>query len=255
MGSAVINSLKRYFTITVTKTGNGTVTPDVSEHIYQEGTTVPISIVESDLDYYHSETTVDAIPITVPYDLVVSGNHIIAHTFLETIPYLYSQNLISVIENDPLAPTTLNTVDKNAIKLLFRELWAINATQSNFFRPDAPSLSVLKAIYPFLGNNKFSKRWNLVNPLDTDAAYRITWNNPNNYTFDYGVTRGNGVDANGDTHFIHSNLNGAHFSTWLSDFYDSQSKNEFGYNIVKAYFLSKYVNISFGFSIFWRDSI
>jgi uncharacterized protein (TIGR02145 family) len=70
------------YTVTISKTGNGTITPDVGEHIYQEGTEVPISIVESDEDYYHESTTVDAVPVTVPYDLVVSGNHIIEHLFL-----------------------------------------------------------------------------------------------------------------------------------------------------------------------------
>jgi uncharacterized protein (TIGR02145 family) len=83
------------YTVTISKTGNGTITPDVGEHIYQEGTTVPISIVESDEGYYHESTTVDAVPVTVPYDLVVSGNHIIEHLFL---PW---QNIMDVFSTAP----------------------------------------------------------------------------------------------------------------------------------------------------------
>lgn len=60
--------------------------------------------------------------------------------------------------------------------------------------------SKLKAVYPMIGGNASTHKWNLINPQDTDAAFRMLW-------FGGGVHsktgwKGNGVDAYGDTRFF-----------------------------------------------------
>jgi len=73
-----------------------------------------------------------------------------------------------------------------------------------------------KAIYPFVGGTAFTHKFNLLNPLDTDAAYRLTffggWTHNSN-----GVTP-NGVNAYANTHFtesLHSaGLNDKHISIY-----------------------------------------
>ena len=55
----------------------------------------------------------------------------------------------------------------------------------------------MQSIYPFVGGTAFSHKWNLKNPADTDAAYRILWSgaithNSKGVAFDgssYGDTR------------------------------------------------------------------
>ena len=42
---------------------------------------------------------------------------------------------------------------------------------------------LLKAFYPLVGGTITSQKWNLMNPLDTDAAFRITFTQPSAYTF------------------------------------------------------------------------
>ena len=52
--------------------------------------------------------------------------------------------------------------------------------------------SKLFALYPFLGGTASSHKWNAINPVDSDAAFRIVWNG--------GVTHSsNGVQCNGTT--------------------------------------------------------
>ena len=47
----------------------------------------------------------------------------------------------------------------------------------------------MKALYPFVGGTASSHKWNLKNPLDTDAAYRLTFNG--------GITHSaNGIQGN-----------------------------------------------------------
>ena len=61
----------------------------------------------------------------------------------------------------------------------------------------------LYAIYPFLGGTALSHKWNLKNPLNTNAAFRL------NYTgtivHDANGFKGNGVNGFADTNFIPNN--------------------------------------------------
>ena len=60
--------------------------------------------------------------------------------------------------------------------------------------------SKIIALYPFLGGTAASHKWNAINPLDTDAAFRIVWNG--------GVTHdANGVQMNGTTGYGDTKIN------------------------------------------------
>lgn len=56
----------------------------------------------------------------------------------------------------------------------------------------------IKAAYPFIGNTATLHKWNLVNPNDSDAAFRLTFSG----TWTHAVTGAtpNGIDAFADTH-------------------------------------------------------
>lgn len=57
----------------------------------------------------------------------------------------------------------------------------------------------LDAIYPFVGGTAAAHKFNLKNPADTDAAFRITWNGTITHDAD-GIT-GDGSTGYGNTHF------------------------------------------------------
>ncbi len=67
----------------------------------------------------------------------------------------------------------------------------------------------MKAVYPFVGGSASSTKFNLKDPQDTDAAYRITWSGGITYT--NGVLS-NGTNGFGNTHFTPS-LNSTNNST------------------------------------------
>jgi len=64
----------------------------------------------------------------------------------------------------------------------------------------------MRAIYPFVGGSAASHKYNLKNPLDTDAAFRLTMNG--GLTHDANGVTGNGSTGYMDTHFKDSDFNG-----------------------------------------------
>jgi hypothetical protein len=85
------------------------------------------------------------------------------------------------------AAQTLSFTEKQAINNLVLDL-------------KAESLwSKLVALYPFIGANANTHRWNLINPQDTDAAFRLT--------FFGGVTHNaNGVTGNGTNGYYNTHI-------------------------------------------------
>lgn len=57
----------------------------------------------------------------------------------------------------------------------------------------------LDAIYPFVGGTAFTHKFNLKNPADTDAAFRITW--AGTVTHDANGITGDGSTGYGNTHY------------------------------------------------------
>jgi hypothetical protein len=83
--------------------------------------------------------------------------------------------------------------------------------------------SKLYAVYPMSPSdastiNDTTTKFNAVNPLDTDASFRITWTNTPLFSLSLGVGQNGSSNAFGNTHFIeNANMvagnNGATFST------------------------------------------
>lgn len=59
--------------------------------------------------------------------------------------------------------------------------------------------SKLKAVYPMIGGNAIAHKWNLMNPQDTDAAFRMLWYGAG--THSKTGFKGDGSTAYGDTLF------------------------------------------------------
>ena len=62
----------------------------------------------------------------------------------------------------------------------------------------------MKAVYPFVGGTSTTNKYNLKNPLDTDAAFRLVFNG--GITHSSTGVKGNGVNAYFDTWIIPSDL-------------------------------------------------
>lgn len=60
--------------------------------------------------------------------------------------------------------------------------------------------SKMAALYPFVGGTDTTHKFNLKDPRDLDAAYRITWSGT--ITHNSNGVQGNGSDGFGNTHFI-----------------------------------------------------
>lgn len=58
----------------------------------------------------------------------------------------------------------------------------------------------MKAIYPFIGGTAALHKWNLKNPLDTNAAFRLVFNG--GYTHSSTGIAGNGINAYADTFLV-----------------------------------------------------
>lgn len=64
-------------------------------------------------------------------------------------------------------------------------------------------LSEMLALYLYIGGTATTHKFNAVNPLDTDAAFRVTW--AGTITHSAQGVKGNGVNGWGDTHLIYAN--------------------------------------------------
>jgi hypothetical protein len=132
--------------------------------------------------------------------------------------------LVSVVSYDSDASafiTAANIVDtyqKNAINQLVVNLKA------------AGIWSKMKAIYPFVGGTAFSHKWNLKDPRDLDAAFRLTfiggWNHSST------GAKPNGTNAYADTFLVSDTmaLNSIHSSFYSrTNFTDNNYKINLGY--------------------------
>jgi hypothetical protein len=80
-------------------------------------------------------------------------------------------------------PTQINAINALVISLKTAGVW----TKS-------------KAIYPMIGGSASSHKFNLLNPVDTDAGFRIGFSG--GWTHNANGALSNGVNAYGDTHII-----------------------------------------------------
>jgi hypothetical protein len=95
-------------------------------------------------------------------------------------------------------PTQQNAINQLVINLKADGLW-----------------TKMKAVYPMVGGTAYSCKYNLVNPQDTDAAFRLVFNG--GWTFDNNGATPNGTNGYADTKLIPSSvlsISSAHFSKY-----------------------------------------
>jgi hypothetical protein len=102
------------------------------------------------------------------------------------VVYIYDSDAQLYITNAGIT----NENEKLASNYLFIEL------------KSASIYSKVKALYPYLGGTASSCKYNAVNPLDTNGAFRQTY--AGGVTFDYFGIKGNGVNGYADTFFVPS---------------------------------------------------
>ena len=74
-----------------------------------------------------------------------------------------------------LAAGITDNTQKTAITTFVKDLKAINTVQENFVNFTTPEDSICLAIYPIVGGSANSHKFNLINPADSDAAFRLTF--------------------------------------------------------------------------------
>lgn len=90
----------------------------------------------------------------------------------------------------------------------------------------------LKAAYPFVGGTATTHKWNLKNPLDTDAAFRLTFSG--GWFHSSNGAQGNGVNTNANTHV----LGGTHIvkgNAGFGEYSTTQSLNVSAFGIDSAF--------------------
>lgn len=102
---------------------------------------------------------------------------------------------------------TLTDTEKNAVNTLVLTLKSDGIWNS------------MQAVYPFVGGTGTSMKWNLKDPRDLDAAYRITWTGT--YTYDANGVQGSATQTSqrGDTKYtVNTNSagDGLHMSMYIN---------------------------------------
>ena len=107
---------------------------------------------------------------------------------------------IYAIEHDA-SPTILTSVQKASINIFCNDLDTINRLYPNFINYDDISLSRLKAVFPLIGGNSAAHKYNLITPLNTDAAFRLTYHGAVAPTHSALGIYTNGLSGYVNTHF------------------------------------------------------
>ena len=119
---------------------------------------------------------------------------------------------------------TLTTTEKDAVNQLVLDLKA-----------DSIWSNILYA-YPLVGGTATSHKWNLKNPLDTDAAYRVTWGSVMAHNSLGILGTSNNPSSYGDTHYNPS-LAGATEHTiamYINQGLTATPVNEYDYGAYRA---------------------
>jgi len=106
------------------------------------------------------------------------------------------------------AANITDTTQKNAINTLVTDLKTANIWTK------------MKALYPFVGGTALTHKWNLKDPRDLDAAYRLVFNG--GWTHSSTGALPNGTTAFADTKLKPTDIaqNSAHMSTYLRTLFD-----------------------------------
>jgi hypothetical protein len=110
-----------------------------------------------------------------------------------------ASEFINAVETDS-SPTTLNSIQEEALNKFTSALSNINRLQANFYNPDDLSSSKLKAVYVNVGGTVNAHKYNLVDPRNLDEAYRLT--NTGTQIYNLLGTFSNGADSKANTHYV-----------------------------------------------------
>lgn len=128
--------------------------------------------------------------------------------FTSTALYNYQPIVVSGIDPDAQAFITATGISGS------------NATAINTLVVDLKSYSLwdkMNVIYPFVGGTATTNKYNLKDPQDTDAAFRIQFNGT--VTHNASGSTGNGTNGWGRTYYIPSSnvtLNSEHISVYCN---------------------------------------
>ena len=97
----------------------------------------------------------------------------------------------------------------------------------------------MKALYPFVGGTASSHKWNLKNPLDTDAAFRLVFNG--GATHDSTGITGNNVNAFANT-FLNDqttlNIDSKHIAMYQRNILTTESGGSMGIGNSNRFYLN-----------------
>jgi hypothetical protein len=183
----------------------------------------PLSLVVEDATPTHvnitfpSAKTVNASDFTIAGFTVLSGSWSgSVYTLVLSTSVVYGDSLavvykgksysvtnnVAALDSDAVtfltAASITDATQKAALSRFVVSLKAINAVQSGFVDFATPANSKLKAAYPFIGGTAAKHKFNLINPVDSDAAYRLTF--AGTVVHDAVGMTPNGSDGYADTH-------------------------------------------------------
>ena len=129
------------------------------------------------------------------------------------IPDPDAQNFIDIVG-------ITDVTQKSALDTLVKDLKAINDIQADFVNFDTPANSVLKAVYPFLGDTAATHKYNLIDPQDADASFRLVFAADHEANHTSNGYKPNGTDQYADTKLVPNTsltLDDTHFGIYCTD--------------------------------------
>jgi hypothetical protein len=105
----------------------------------------------------------------------------------------------------PKVAAFTNTLSANSVPLTTTQVNALNNLYVGLVANEIDTKMI--AIYPFIGGTATSHKFNLMDPRDVDAAYRLTYNGT--ITHD-----SNGITPNGSTGFANTYINISTLGSW-----------------------------------------
>ena len=200
-------------TVLTTIVGGDVVVPDVACEtltigVYSDaGHTIPISTIPTDTTVYVRATPTNFTPdnyLFFSYDgteLIKIGEQAGADiSWLTLLPltsgYVYAVAIDSVSGDKTWAKVAFDVTGDADAAAFIAAAAITDPTQKAAIKTLVLQLKAdliwtkFHALYPFIGGSAFSHKFNLINPLDTDAAFRLV--------FSGGVTHNaNGINGNG----------------------------------------------------------
>ncbi len=151
-------------------------------------------------------------------DGLLDNEALLFNQIVETYQYELSRNI------NPVNANYYNTAYNNETNTFLYASQITDNTQKNAINTLVNDLktagiwSKMKAVYPFVGGTASTHKWNLVNPQDTDAAYRIIFNG--GWTHSNTGALPNGTNTYADTKFnvnlFNANINSYSLGVYLN---------------------------------------